>query len=441
MTSQKRFRHQENSHANSRTRDIPPRFKRQKSSSDQPSLEGRPPSPLSQQLDQSNLTDNMTKRSQISTPPGSNMNKESPSQTTSSGRVRYPVLRPVNYMYTEVPSTQAMPPQQLYQVVPSSQMWPTAGYTGGLQSVMVNPNPMMLPQTVPQITPYVNENCAPSPSFYMPQCSPVSPWNNSAYGSPYPSSCSSPAPSVPSPSPSGIEPDQEKSPQSAPDGIKSAKSPNTKYTDPDLRTIEMLRELERVADKESQEAEDGGSDRKTLVSHHLRMLMCAMDRYTEDIDDETDGGNSGNSSSNPSPSSSPLPAPSKQQQNQVKNKVEDAKAHTWNQNQIRQTQLPRSRPVLGTPSAVFPMQQRPQPRFSNYSMGRPTSNQVPRTPWIPLQDFQPAPADWNLWSSPSFNFCGVLDYPSCLDGPNENFENLQDKCFPASKERKPLYKR
>jgi len=72
-------------------------------------------------------------------------------------------------------------------------------------------------------------------------------------------------------------------------------------SDPDIRTIEMLRELERVADlkeredqeRERREREQNGdskdaSDRKNYVSHHLRMLMCAVDRYTADIDEEDD---------------------------------------------------------------------------------------------------------------------------------------------------------
>lgn len=69
------------------------------------------------------------------------------------------------------------------------------------------------------------------------------------------------------------------------------------YSDPDLRTMEMLRELERVADqkekedqeRERKEREESGNlkdnDRKNYVSHHLRMLMCAVDRYTADIDE------------------------------------------------------------------------------------------------------------------------------------------------------------
>ncbi|BFZ16424.1 hypothetical protein BsWGS_19463 [Bradybaena similaris] len=58
------------------------------------------------------------------------------------------------------------------------------------------------------------------------------------------------------------------------------------YSDPDIRTIEMLRELERVADQKERENEEFGADRKSLVSHHLRMLMCAVDRYTEGIEDD-----------------------------------------------------------------------------------------------------------------------------------------------------------
>lgn len=439
MTSQKRFRHQENSHSNNRNREIPPRFKRQKSSSGHISVEESPVSSVLPQSDHNNHNNNMTKLSQI---PATTMSKESPSQTASSGRARYSVLQPVNYIYTEVTSNQAVPPQQLYQMVPSPQMWAPAGYTG-LQPVMVSHNSMMLPQTVPQVTTYINENCAPSPSIYVAQCSPMSPWNTSVYGSPYPSSCSSPAPSIPSPGPSIVEANQEKSPLLQ-DRVGSAKNLDTKYTDPDLRTIEMLRELERVADKESQEAEDSGSDRKTLVSHHLRMLMCAMDRYTEDIDDEgdcrNDGAVSANSSGYSSPSTSPVPVLSKGQQSHLKgNKAEDVLAHAWNQKPIPQAQVQRPRPVLGNSTTVYQMPQRSQPSLSNNSFsGRLASNQVRHRTWA--QDPQASQqSEWNLWSGPSFNFYGVLEHP--LDSPNEHFENLQDVCFPASKERKPLYKR
>ena len=447
MTSQKRFRHQENPNTGGRTRDLPPRFKRQKSSSGQPQLNPRAVSPSSPQSDRNNQSNNMTKQSHLQSP-GTAVNKASPSQTASSGGVRYSVLQPINYVYSDIPNTQSMP-SQVYPLAPSPQMWTGVGYTG-LQPVMVSPNSMMLPQPVSQVshhvrdsTTYINENCAPSPSLYMAQCSPMSPWSTSGYGSPYQSSCSSPAPTIPSPSPSGQEP--EKSSQSTPDRMKSVKSPGAHYTDPDLRTIEMLRELERVADKESQEAEEGGSDRKTLVSHHLRMLMCAMDRYTENIESEMDGntrndeGISPHSSNRSSPSPSPVPLSRKVDENNLKGKVEGVPTPFWNHtNQTSEHRLPRSRPVLGSSYTSVPTQHRVQPSSSSGSLsGRP---QLPQMPWI--QDTQPnQQSDWNLWSSPSFNFCGVLGHPACISSPHEHFEYFQDACFPANKERKPLYKR
>ncbi|RUS80801.1 hypothetical protein EGW08_011422 [Elysia chlorotica] len=440
MTSQKRFRHQENSNAASRTRDLPPRFKRQKSSSGQTPPDSRAVSPLSPQLDRNNQPSNMTKQSNPQSSSGTAVNRTSPSQTPSSVSVRYPVFQPINYVYSDIPSTQSMS-SQVYPVAPSPQMWTGLGYTG-LQPVMVSPNPVMLSQ--PQVNhhvcdtaTYMNENCAPSPSLYTTQCSPMSPWSTSGYGSPYQSSCSSPVPTIPSPGPCQ---ELEKNHQSTSDRMKSSKSPSAQYTDPDLRTIEMLRELERVADKESQEADEGGSDRKTLVSHHLRMLMCAMDRYTENIDDsEMDGsirngdGLSPQSSNRSSPSPPHMQHPRKPEENHMKEKHQEMQSYAWNQNRISAQQVLRSRPVLGGSYTPSPAQNRVQPNPSRGSLSdRPVP--VPQTPWV--QDIFPnQQSEWNPWSSPSFNFYGVLG------DPNEHFESFQDACFPANKERKPLYKR
>ena len=446
MTSQKRFRHQENSNSGNRTRDLPPRFKRQKSSSTPP--DPRAASPPTSLIEKSNHADNMTKRSQIQTSTGTSMSRGSPSPNSPP----HSVLRPVNYRYSDIPSTV---PQQVFQPIPSHQMWTPNGYTG-LQPVMVSPSPVMLPQTVTQVgqhpvdsTSYYNENCAPSPSFYMPQCSPMSPWSTSGYGSPYHSSCSSPAPTISSPAPDS---EQAKSPQPAAERIKSAGSPGAQYTDPDLRTIEMLRELERVADKESQEAEDGGSDRKTLVSHHLRMLMCAMDRYTENIDNEMDGntrnddGISTHDSKTSSPSHSPAPLPRnalvEAQKKVSKRNEEEMRPAFYHVKQMPEPQV--LRPVLGVHSGPPTMQQRPhQPRHQAGTFHRTFSGPYSQDPRRPMtQGFPPnqqQSTEWNPWSGQSFDFGGVLG--SCLGGPNEYFETFQDTCFPANKERKPLYKR
>ena len=104
--------------------------------------------------------------------------------------------------------------------------------------------------------------------------------------------------------------------QSCPVESTNTKSPGqyTDFSDPDLRTMEMLRELERVADqkeKEDQERErkereesgnpKDGNDRKNYVSHHLRMLMCAVDRYTADIEEDLPTKSNENDTSSYSP--------------------------------------------------------------------------------------------------------------------------------------------
>lgn len=61
--------------------------------------------------------------------------------------------------------------------------------------------------------------------------------------------------------------------------------PQTDYSEKDKRIIEMFKVLEKVADEKEKEDIENGTQGKTLVSHHLRMLMCAIDKYTEGIDE------------------------------------------------------------------------------------------------------------------------------------------------------------
>ncbi|GFN98443.1 hypothetical protein PoB_002494900 [Plakobranchus ocellatus] len=420
MTSQKRFRHQENSNSGSRTRDLPPRFKRQKSSSGQIPLAPRAISPPASQLEKNSVSDKMTKESQV-----------------HSSTVSLQKGRPCDYIYSDIPNTSIS--QQVFYPMPLNQMWSTNAYTGFHPTMLAPLSTQVGQPYLSDPTSYINESCAPSPSNY--QCSPISPWSTSGYGSPYQSSCSSPAPTVSSPTPPNVMAEQVKSSQST----KQTSAHKSKYIDSDLRTIEMLRELERVADKESQEAEETSSDRKPPMSHHLRMLVCAMDRYTESIEDEVasstrnDDSISTHGSSKSSPSISPVPVKPFLQENVLKSKIEEPQNHFWSQDQRSQSMALRGRPVLGMSSASAPVQQL-QPQ-SPVNLAFSTSGPISQTPWF--QNGQPKQhlTEWNLWSGPSFDFPGVLAYSPNVNGSNVSFDTFQDACFPPNKERKPLYKR
>ncbi|CAG5132720.1 unnamed protein product [Candidula unifasciata] len=193
------------------------------------------------------------------------------------------------------------------------------------------------------------------------------------------------------------------------------------YSDPDIRTIEMLRELERVADEK--ESEDFGVDRKSLVSHHLRMLMCAVDKYTEGVEDgasRQDEVSLATNSRESSPHVSPHPPEARIRVNMQEAEPESRMSFwssgneksSWKHPQTEQASLAASQQMARTQA----YQHTPVNEQPNNIEGQNIA--------------------WDLWSSPSFDFSGLL---------NQDLDDLTRNPFSRSKEsdekRKPLYQR
>lgn len=214
------------------------------------------------------------------------------------------------------------------------------------------------------------------------------------------------------------------------------------YTDPDIRTIEMLRELERVADEK--DSEDFGVDRKSLVSHHLRMLMCAVDKYTEGIEDGIADISRNDEVSLASGESTPRvsPGPFAVKEKQTKINTQEAKPESncslwtpgkeqssWNTPEIEQASSVASQQAMQ--ACKSPLQQAVLMQGCKSALQQAS----PRTEQPNIIKGQNG--TWDLWSSPSFDFSGVL---------NQNLDELTRNPFSRLKEndeeqRKPLYRR
>lgn len=288
MTSQKRYRHHHDNNAASRFRDLPPRFKRQKSSSspkptpvesnlmNQENEKFSSPSPSnSPPLSQNTI---LTCNASLDTPmkqPFRIFNSQSPPPSLLQGQVPKDAPLSVNtvgfvdysFPMTEVYSNNQYLQPHNYLTPPLSPWAMQNGQCDAMKS---------LPGSELAVYPQ-NSRTSPdilAPALEMATASPESPWmRHSPILHQDRLHTASP-----------IHPEA----LSKPSQMHNVRVKPVDFSDPDIRTIEMLRELERVADqKEKEDEADAGTDRKNLVSHHLRMLMCAVDRYTADIDEET----------------------------------------------------------------------------------------------------------------------------------------------------------
>jgi len=282
--SQKRYRHNNNNNTAPRFRDQPPRFKRQKSNTD---------------------------------PEGENC--ENNLDIASSGSLKASVDNTV--LHSTMKNPLKMVSGQVLRMVPVQPNAPQLS----VDTEMVNQF-----NTQPVSTSYSYRDLAMYPQSYStPPFSPVSTSSSISVHemSGYPQTASP----VRYASPYNVSPGLEmanvrNSGWISPSNISSQNNVSSRtknqnpedkvvYSDPDKQTILLLRELERVADekeKEDQQKEkvigNNGTDRKNLVSHHLRMLMCAVDRYTADVD-ETSSSDGGVSEASASPAPSPCPTP------------------------------------------------------------------------------------------------------------------------------------
>lgn len=299
MTSQKRFRHHHDNNAAARFRDLPPRFKRQKSSSSpKPATETDP-------VDQENEYCRSSPAFRSVSPQLNQISIDSSHYTHSPNCESAP--------YTHTPNCAMKQPLRTYNR-PDPQAWSP----NTKEDALLHVDTSMLKYALRGS--HAGEYLVP-PSYCTP---PPSPWgidngqNNSTSDvllpseiSTYPSSLqSSPAlvdsRDIMSPylemartpyedvwvddpliEGSPVEPNTQTVTNQNSPAKENEEKRSVDLSDPDIRTIEMLRELERVADqKEKEDESDSGVDRKNLVSHHLRMLMCAVDRYTADIEED-----------------------------------------------------------------------------------------------------------------------------------------------------------
>ncbi|BFY99463.1 hypothetical protein BsWGS_02503 [Bradybaena similaris] len=515
MTSQKRYRqHQESNKNNSRFRDLPPRFKRQKSvPSAAPSPAATPlpaeahtgKSPVAQvgadtQLDtEINILPAVTKSEppqQASPPMAPSTTSVFPVEQSHSSKLRpgadvfEPPVSPVtwqwpaksnpfilsqwdNRQFNRASNTQPLPiplgTRFGYKLdSPPLSPWPGRNATNFAgQFGMAGCPPWMSPASdictgqgihgTPSVY-YNNENWAPNQNLMYPH-SPGGSW-----GKP-----TTPQHLYTTP----LQLQQEHATVSSryadnhsANSRNSARLP-VDYTDPDIRTIEMLRELERVADEK--DSEDFGVDRKSLVSHHLRMLMCAVDKYTEGIEDGIADISRNDevslASGESTPRVSPGPFAMKEKQTKINTKEANpesscslwtpAKEHSsWNTPEIEQASSVASQQAQGCKSPVqqaAPMQGCRSPVQQTAPMQgcrSPVQQAVPMQGCrSPLQQASPRTeqpnsvkgqsGSWDLWSSPSFDFSGVL---------NQNLDELTRNPFSRLKEndeeeRKPLYRR
>lgn len=246
----------------------------------------------------------------------------------------------------------------------------------------------------------------------------------------YPTSTHYPAVASPpaniSSSPLPIESSEKKNHNKKTDAITDKQIVD--YSDPDIRTIEMLRELERVADQKERENEEFGADRKSLVSHHLRMLMCAVDRYTEGIEDDL-AMISRHDEVRPAADS--------------RGSTPGVSAEAVNSTAYEQTSDVTRSTIRQSPSLQSPRCQEHQSLWNEPLISPKTnklSNQTqdsyvlsPHTP--PLLSEQNVSggnitAAWDLWSSPTFDFCNVLTNHS------SDISRVG-----SVRERRPLYER
>ncbi|CAL1544269.1 unnamed protein product [Lymnaea stagnalis] len=482
MTSQKRYRHhqQDSNNGSSRFRDLPPRFKRQKSSS------SPPPKPLASSNEENNYSEN-TSRILVQdmspmTPPGATatsdglkvlpglertnlgLSKLSPVTLPNDSmwtmlprKEQQPVLSPVDNMhFNNFSSSRQSPPAHIplgthFGYSPPMSPWSntnTAGYPGQTAGIFVQS-----PWSQSSFDPYSNQRLRSPPSFslnnenhapninMMPQHSPVAPWTKSSFSpQPVASATSQAQRLLSSSSPPILKENTQP--------IESPK-PDIDYSDPDIRTIEMLRELERVADEKDND--DFGVDRKSLVSHHLRMLMCAVDRYTEGVEVELTRREEVTQKTE-SPVHTPRqnsPAPSMTlwtQDPMLKGKDSPKKTEilNWNQNK----------------NASLLWQEQERKAASTNQQGAKSPAKICNPPALtpPLQaksvwdeevrPVQPGTPAWDLWSSPSFDFCGVLGNQGSCDSSDMPFFDFFGNCNRGDllgaeemKERKPLYKR
>lgn len=228
-----------------------------------------------------------------------------------------------------------------------------------------------------------------------------------------------------------------------------ATEPPKDYSENDRRIIEMFKELERVADqKEKEEAEDG-TDRKSLVSHHLRMLMCAIDKYTEGIEDEEQFESRANESffkdRSPSPSTS---------KNTAKTSV-SSKANLDNQQSVQcfhanitSTAERQTAPSIYVQNPHTIHQQAPYVAQAVHNEETPSTQISKIKPSLSI-DMQP----WDLWSSPSFNVLDVYSHLSKGHNSSETADStfalfdqlgMENDYSPRAEEyltRTPLYKR
>lgn len=474
MTSQKRYRHhqQDGNNGSSRFRDLPPRFKRQKSSSSPPPKPITPSNeentarilvpdmPLTTPSSATAACDGLKvltglERSNVGLIKSSQVNPLSDSMWSLIPRKeQQPVLSPVDNMhFNNFSSSRLSPSAHIplgthFGYSPPMSPWSNtnaAGYPAQTAGIFVqspwspssfDPYSNQKLQS-PQSFSLNNENHAPNINL-MPQHSPVAPWTKSAF-SPQPVSAASQT--------------QRLLSRSSPPIIKEntqpmdSPKPDIDYSDPDIRTIEMLRELERVADEKDND--DFGVDRKSLVSHHLRMLMCAVDRYTEGVEIELtrreEVTQKAESPVHTPRQNSPAPTMTLWTQDPIlkgKDSPKKTENMNWNQNKIS-TQLWQEQERPAAPSQVV----KSPAKICN----PPILTPPPQTKSIwdeqagPVQPGTPA---WDLWSSPSFDFYGVLGNQGSCDSSDMPFFDFFGNCNRGDlvgaeemKERKPLYKR
>uniref|UniRef100_A0A2C9LM58 Uncharacterized protein n=1 Tax=Biomphalaria glabrata TaxID=6526 RepID=A0A2C9LM58_BIOGL len=429
MTSQKRYRHHQENH-NNRYRDLPPRFKRQKSSSSPP-----PPAPVTspdsilQEI--SSPTSKCNKLSVDNTTPCAlyfphserveSIEPISPGKASASTidplkwstltRKDVPVLSTVDNQYYNITPIIHVPLGTQFGYSPPLSPWNQANATT-ISAYQGQPNSLCksdpwsqtsgesyISQRLhsPATLNFNNENHVPMHNKVQ-QLSPPLQWSKSS--------------NIPVHTPPISLQQNEKKNQNS--GKNTPAKQGIDYSDPDIRTIEMLRELERVADEKQND--DFGVDRKSLVSHHLRMLMCAVDRYTEGIDDDV-------------------------YKDEVASNTDSS--HTVKQDSLVSEMWPKDHSMLlsedSSPTKLHP--------WTNKILSAGQGQQSMLASESPLKS---SPSNtWDLWSSPTFDICDFfLSQPlpcSVSDSELPHFD-LFGSCqrgddIEEIKPRKPLYKR
>lgn len=470
MTSQKRYRHHQDSHNGNgaRLRDIPPRFKRQKSSSSP----ARPSSPLEAPENGADNETTATRKSDV-VAVATSVAAVTTSQYSLEGKLAGQMRSTADALQASQPYvlTSAWKWPERTENVFTLQPWdsrppngmvssqspivslgtnfgfrpnspPLSPWTPGAAAAFPRPHGMMGSPTwapnagVPFTSPVLHGSPAYAASEPQTAGQILIPQNNQSVFWGVPQSPSryqaSPSPPIPRSTP----PPTVKTTENVKNNTEVTGSNEKRmvdYSDPDIRTIEMLRELERVADQKENE-NDFGVDRKSLVSHHLRMLMCAMDRYTEGIEDDLVESARRDEVSPLSDSRGSTPGIS---QDASHNRSLDETAET-KENKMVPITLPKSQRIEMSPV------QKILPSFTN-------SFEVARQSCVPSfhPSLQPVSkldeqknvdshenGSWDLWSSPTFDFCGLL-----LNHGSEDFDLFSGSRIKSEKERKPLYQR